>query len=140
MATSISETEYTYYKLNPMNWIFPDFISSVFGTGKSYFGSEGLKNFGSSSDSGYLNMIYRGGVILSVLLYSLISYLCVDKRFKKIDLTYQIGLMCLLALAIQHYKGGVFYFNEYTTLIVMVMHISYVMYTKQERMDKIAEN
>lgn len=139
MTLSDSETTYTYYKLNPLNWQLPDGVSTIFGTGKSIFGSEGLQNFGISSDSGYLGIIYRGGLILSLLLYIFIVRLCVDRQYNLIESASTIGKLCLLTLVIQQYKGGVFYFNEYTTLIVLLMMIISKM-SKQKQEDEYAYN
>lgn len=114
----------TYYKLNPKYWIWPGFFSTIFGTGKSIFGREGLSNFGYSSDSGYLGIIYRGGLILSFLLYYATYILCFSKKIRSSQ--YKIfGIIFLFSLIIQHYKGGVFYFNEYITLIIILVFAVY---------------
>lgn len=125
MATSQGESAYTYYKLNPFNWKWPNLVETIMGTGKSVFGSEGLENFGYSNDSGYLGIIYRGGLVLSALLYVSTYLWCTDdfghkSKSGKDKTELKCSIIFLLALLVQHYKGGVFYFNEYTTFIIIV--------------------
>lgn len=119
---NMSEKESTadYYLLNPLYWIWPSFLSTIFGTGKSVFGIEGFNNFGHSSDSGFLGIIYRGGFVLSFLLYYATYILCFCRKIRRSQ--YKVlGLIFLSALIIQHYKGSVFYFNEYMTLIIILI-------------------
>ena len=119
---NMSEKESTadYYLLNPLYWIWPSFLSTIFGTGKSVFGIEGFNNFGHSSDSGFLGIIYRGGFVLSFLLYYATYILCFCRKIRRSQ--YKVlGLIFLSALIIQHYKGSVFYFNEYMTLIIIMI-------------------
>lgn len=110
----------TYYKLNPIYWIWPSIGATIIGTGKSIFGAEGLANFGFSNDSGYLGIIYRGGLVLSFLLYSAVYCLCIPKKLRKRQYKI-IGILCLVSLLVQNYKGGIFYFNEYYTLIIILI-------------------
>ena len=110
----------TYYHLNPFYWRWPSIGATIFGTGKSIFGTEGLANFGFSSDSGYLGIIYRGGLVLSFLLYSAVFFLCIPKKLRKSQYKI-IGILCFVSLLVQNYKGGIFYFNEYYTMIIILI-------------------
>ena len=111
---------YSYYVGNE-RWHLPKGIFSVlFGTGKRVIRG----NLEYSSDIGYINDLWWGGIIYCILIYLFILYTVYyiyKSRIRK-ELHY-LGFVAILILAIVNVKGNVVGTNEISCLIV-ILYIS----------------
>lgn len=115
------------YKNNPQNYFnfveksgffeLPSGIELVFGTGA-------ITNFGQNSnvasDIGYVNDIWKGGIVYLVLFYCFIIYLVIQLRgVKKSELQSFLSNLFLLSLIVLNIKANAFSVNEVTTIFLI---------------------
>lgn len=81
---------------------FPENINFVFGQGTRVFGELGLKYIGKQSDIGYINDLFKGGIVYLIPFYISIIWLVRSKN-KKINHRY--NFLIIIYLIISNYKG-----------------------------------
>lgn len=98
---------------------FPKGIDLALGAGRDYF-HEQHPIYRSSTDVGFVNDLFLGGIVFTVLLYSSIIKLYLSGRCKNsVELRYFPIIIVLLSL-ILNIKGYAFRFNEFTNLFVLI--------------------
>lgn len=97
------------------------FLEFIFGTGNYIFG----KDYGPSSDVGYILQLYYGGLIYLFLVFFILIWMIVT-FFKTVRVTKKENIfwICLfLTICIVNIKGNVFTTNGFLRLaILLVMH------------------
>lgn len=101
--------EDNYSKLMDEGLYFPDGFSFVFGEGHRVYGDNAeLFGYKNSSDIGYVNDLFMGGIVYVLLLYgAYVFYIIKSFDFRnKFYIIYAITLF--LSLAVANYKGEIF--------------------------------
>ena len=99
-------------------WNIPTGLALVFGTGHSIYGAEGYPN----SDVGYVNDLWLGGIIGTLILYAAFALLFI-KAFKN---TKEINVRCLIlffavAILVFQVKANAIMFNAGTNTILPML-------------------
>jgi len=114
---------YSYfdYLFNSYRWVLPSGLNLVFGEGHSIMG--GLRKYGVYSDIGFVNDIWIGGIIYSIVIYWLfyrfvkgIANYYRENNFAK-KLFYEVLLIGMLIIV--NTKGIAFTINECTTFVIL---------------------
>ena len=114
-----TETGYFSYVTNNDRYVLPSSVFGVlFGEGTSIAG--GLKKLGFSSDIGFINDIWVGG-----LVYVTFLYISVFLRIKKMidqntNFIKFIGIVLLTSIFILNFKGRVFAMNGVLNFLIIV--------------------
>lgn len=101
--------ETTFTTLNEYTF-FPRGLFMIFGMGSRVFGDIGMALIGKSSDIGYINDIFRGGLIYILTFYSSIAgivYSSIKNELMEINKTQRTLLIVVLLffLLVSNYKG-----------------------------------
>lgn len=115
--TSCKEYEW-YGGLLPTNWILPQGINFVFGTGKLPSIDTTKMSFVGMTDSGFVRLIYTGGVVL-LFLQLIIMVRVVKGGQKKYNAVQYAILACLL---VSEMKGNV-YIQTPVIILLLLMSI-----------------
>lgn len=95
--------------------IFPEGFGLLFGKGVSLFGIEG-----GSSDVGFINSLWIGGLLLTVLVYGgLLTFYIHPMKFKDTSIKC-ISLTIVLAFLVANIKGKTMSVNEFTNLSILI--------------------
>ncbi|MGX7107175.1 hypothetical protein ACWOBE_05165 [Hutsoniella sourekii] len=102
--------------LTQTHLIFPKGWDLLFGTGQIIFADQGRKLFGFSSDIGYVNDLFKGGIIYLISFYIPILMYIIrgfnDKFF---------AMLCLLFLLGANYKGMVMTASPLIMLLILLI-------------------
>lgn len=98
-------------------WILPDKILNIlFGTGHNIYNVQGFPH----SDVGYINEIWKTGLIGFIILYGSIVYLFHNLTNSKIYVEKYIGFLFLISIFLFMIKGQIIGYNPATPLIFTV--------------------
>lgn len=121
-AKDNASTYYTYYRGTAM-WQLPDgLISKVFGTGQRVIRG----NTEYQSDIGYINDIWLGGYIYSLLIYlfAVKESIHLNSWFRKTINLRQMGVILLLIVLTVNIKGSIIGINEVMALFSILIVVS----------------
>lgn len=97
-----ASTDEDLIALTSTHVVFPTGINLLIGTGHKIYGRFGIALFGYGSDIGYINDIFKGGIIYMVILYFTIFryiYKYLNDRF--------LSIIIIIFLLIANYKATV---------------------------------
>lgn len=108
---------YTYYTSNTMWQLPPNALSVIFGTGNRVIRGNAFY----SSDIGYINDIWWGGIIYCLMIYSFLVHelRVIAKNRINSELIFFDGLL-LIVLLVVNIKGNVIGLNEITSMITIL--------------------
>jgi hypothetical protein len=101
--------------------VFHGDIGIIIGTGKNIFGEKG--GVLGSSDIGYINDLFFGGIITVAILYSTVL-LYLFASFKKGHLSKLISTIMIISLFIANIKGSAFYPNEFFNAFILLATVA----------------
>lgn len=110
---------YFVYVTNRNKWpIPPTLMGKIFGKGHMTMG--GMTKYGISSDVGYINDLWLGGILYMIVVY-IMFYTMMMKLYKKSNITISsCGLILIIIMPIMNIKGPIFGMNDITNLIVIL--------------------
>lgn len=122
-----------YVALVNSHVFIPEGLGFIFGEGHRVFSTEGPLRGYNSSDIGYVNDLFMGGMVYVVILYgAILLYLL--KGINKSDLiTRGLTYSLILALLLANYKGEVM---RSGTVLIGVILIKYILISSDEKMRK----
>ncbi len=103
------------YAILKTKLFFPEGSNIIFGQGFRVYGGEALKYGYDSSDIGYVNDLFQGGIIYVSLLYFSVFYLILKKIQDK-----KIAISMILSLLLANYKGEIFHSITIMFLIMLL--------------------
>lgn len=95
-------------------------LSFLIGTGHNVFGSESQSIYGVSTDVGFINDLWKGGVLYLSVYYLFFVTIFVKMLKKDNYLVSFIGLFALLSYPLLMFKGSIFDMCDITNFIVIV--------------------
>lgn len=99
---------------------FPENEDFIFGAGFRVYDAEAEQRAGFRSDIGFVNDMYMGGVIFTLLLYlGSVYFLVHDSRDSKF-----LFLVIIIAIALANFKGEIFRSSIFMFLIIYVKLLS----------------
>ena len=108
--------------------ILPEGVDLIFGTGNRVYGAE--SSIGVSSDIGFVNDLFMGGIIYAGILYS--SYIAlISSTFRKKDISF-MGVLIIFALLIANWKGEIFKNATFIIGLFFVVLINMIELKKEE--------
>lgn len=122
-------------------WHLPSDISIIFGKGTIIMGSIGLMKYGVSSDVGFVNDIWKGGVLYSLILWG--AFLLVMHRMMRtakfnnnVNLLFFLRFFGIVSVII-NFKG--FFFVKEAQTIVFMLLFTAVLCNKYMRKEFLEE-
>lgn len=97
------------------HWEFPKGINFVIGYGRRVFGQIGITNFGFNSDIGFVNDMFKGGLIYVLLTYLAHFLFC----FKNSQNQFFVKVL-FISLMIANYKGEVMVASSLILLLYLL--------------------
>ena len=105
---------------------FPTGLSIIFGCGFRIFGYKGKEyGFNETSDVGFVNDAFMGGVVYMILLYSGYFYLIayIKKFFKKFCFERTVTNLFIICIFLANIKGEVFRSHLLMTNIILLLTV-----------------
>lgn len=116
----------------------PKGLGLLFGTGNRIMG--GANYLGVSSDVGYINDIWLGGILFSLIIYGLFVFIVLGIRnmMKYCNMKHYnfVAMFLLMSLISLNFKGFIFSYNSVANLILLVF-ISLVYSSSQIRWNEV---
>ena len=110
---------YFAYVSDSSKYTFPEGLGALFGVGERILG---FNSYGVRSDIGYINDIWLGGMLYSILIYLFFMALLLDIYKSKNDeeISKFLFLILLGTLLITNVKGYIIVTNNFTTLFFII--------------------
>lgn len=113
------EGGYFEYITNKERYVLPiTFIEKILGTGHAIQG--GFKKYGVYSDIGFINDIWRGGIVYVLGMYTFLLGIMNKMRKSTNEAISFLGLLSIITCIVVNFKGGIFNMNELTNTIVVL--------------------
>lgn len=120
-----NETGYGYfeYLTDPRRWIIPSGLQLIFGTG---FRVMGGSPFGVTSDIGFINDLWFGGIVYTCILYvttvfCLISVMRFNRMKEENRLLKYVVWVYIVMLPILNFKTPIIAMGPFTSILIIVM-------------------
>lgn len=104
--------------LSEMIWFPNNLVGWLLGEGISLFHGSQIYGYMMSSDIGFINQLFQGGLIYCALLYYLVLIICKRLKIRNQDILY---LFVLLSFFIINFKGS-FLFNTFSFGTIMLLY------------------
>lgn len=120
-----SSNSFFYYYKN--FWHLPTGMALIFGKGSIIMGSVGRLKYGVSSDIGFINDIWKGGILYSAVLWLGFVYLLkrmtkTAKQLNNMTILFLLRFFGVVAIIIN--LKGFFFVKEAQTIILMLLFVS----------------
>lgn len=89
--------------LTKSNLFFPNGLYFFFGEGHTVYGSEAARLGYLASDIGFVNDMYMGGVVFTIIRYTAVFHLIITKPYNRFE--HYLIIVTALAWIIANYKG-----------------------------------
>lgn len=126
------EEGYFSYLLDEQKYVLPQgILNMLFGEGHAVQG--GAKLYGVSSDIGYVNDIWRGGIIYIILVYGYVLSKLRKMTKSGIEIIEFIGVFVSIVFLIVNIKGTMFSMNDLSNFVcILYMFIHSSCYDKKK--------
>ena len=111
------ENSYFNYVTNSSKFILPESGKILFGAGYSLLGNDAISF---SSDIGYINDMWLGGVVYIILTYSIfLRYMISIAKADDVTIRF-IGFLLIVNYLVLNIKGPVFKMNGLTNMLLII--------------------
>ena len=120
-----SETGY----FNELKWMlapdhFPGGLKLIFGAGTEVIGTVVLEEYGISSDIGYMNDLWRGGILYCIVMYGmylLALWRMFRSRFVRRETGIFLAVLWLFYFGIVNFKGMFLIHSDLTVVFILLV-------------------
>lgn len=106
-----------YYEAASEMVFFPSIYEFFVGTGRHYFGS---KYINLTTDIGYVNDLFLGGIFFAIILYSSFFYLFISTWRKNNQINFTLIILMIVTMLLANIKGFAFRQNEFVNLFIII--------------------
>ena len=111
-------------------------VGILLGTGHDVFGSASQSLFGVSTDVGFINDLWKGGILYVLCYYIFIVSLFIRMIRKDNYLVSFMGLFSLFSYPLLMFKGSIFDMCDLTNFIVIVFVVSFDYELKKDKYER----